>query len=210
MSADLRRAAGELGRAASRRRWLLGGGLAAAAVATALPVLAPSPPADTAVLTAARDLAAGTALTAADVARVQLPTALVPAGALPLGAALEGRVVAGAVRAGEPLTDVRLVGPGLLTALEDEDLVAAPVRLADPASASLVRAGDRVDVLAAGSGPDGPPVASVVAAAVRVLAVPPTSQDAEGALLVVATPPATAVRLAGAAVSAQLSVVVLR
>ena len=213
MSTGLHSAAGELARAVTRRRWLLAGGLAAAAVATALPVLAPSPPAGTLVLTAARDLAAGTALTAADVARVQLPAAVVPTGVLPLGESVEGRFTAGAVRAGEPLTDVRLIGPGLLAVLGDEEredgLVAVPVRLADPASTALVRPGDRVDVLAASSSPGGPPAASVVAAAVQVLAVPPASEDVEGALLVVATPSATAVRLAGAAVSAQLSVVVL-
>jgi len=208
MSADLRRAAGELSRAVSRRRWLLAGGLAAAAVAVALPALAPSPPPGTTVLAAARDLAAGTALSAADVTRVQLPAGVAPTGALALEA-YEGRRTAGAVRAGEPLTDVRLVGPGLLAGLEDDGLVAVPVRLADPASTALVRPGDRVDVLAASSSPGGPPAASVVAAAVQVLAVPPASEDVEGALLVVATPSATAVRLAGAAVSAQLSVVVL-
>jgi len=209
VSTDLRRAAGELGRAVSRRRWLLAGGLAAAAVATALPTLAPSPAPGTTVLTAARDLTAGTALTAADVNRVELPSGLVPAGALSPGEAVEGRLTAGAVRAGEPLTDVRLVGPGLLALHADDGLVAVPVRLADPASTALVRPGDRVDVLAAGSSPDGPPVASVVAAAVRVLAAPPPSEDLDGSLLVLATPSATAVRLAGAAASSLLSVVVL-
>ena len=57
-----------------------------------------------------------------------------------------GRVLAGPVRSGEALTDVRLVGSSLLT--RGGRLVAAPVRLADPATAGLLHAGDRVDVLA--------------------------------------------------------------
>jgi Flp pilus assembly protein CpaB len=206
----LRAAVRDLVRAAARRRWLLAGGLAAAAVATGLPVLAPAPAAATGVLSAARDLPAGSSLTATDVTRVDLPTGAVPDGALPPGEAVAGRLLAGAVRRGEPLTDVRLVGPGLLASLGDGGgpLVAVPVRLADPAAASLLRAGDRVDVLAAATSPDAPPSAAVVAAAAPVLAVPPVQADLEGALVVLATSTATASRLAAAAVSSRLSVVV--
>ena len=56
-------------------------------------------------------------------------------------------MLAAGVRAREPITDARLVGPGL-TALLPDGQVAAPVRLADLAVAALVRTGDRVDVLA--------------------------------------------------------------
>ena len=204
----LRRAMDDLLRAAVRRRWLLAGGLAAAAVATALPVLAPSPPTAVAVLAAARDLGAGTALTAGDVAPVRLPTGVVPDGALSVGQPVAGRLLAGAVRRGEPLTDVRLVGPGLLAALGTPGLVAVPVRLAEPATSNLLRPGDRVDVLAAGTGPDAPLSAVVVAADSAVLAVPPRGADAEGALVVLATSPSTAARLGAAAVSSRLSVTV--
>lgn len=207
-----RRAREDLLRAAARRRWLLAGGLAAAAVATALPSLTPTPAPATTVLAAAHDLAAGTALTAADVSSVALPTGSVPDGALPDAEQVVGRLLAGAVRRGEPLTDVRLVGPALLASLgaaaSGGDLVAVPVRLADPASAALLRPGDRVDVLAAATSPDAPPTAAVVAAAAPVLAVPPPSADLEGALVVLATPAGTAARLAAAAVSSRLSVVV--
>ena len=204
----MRSALRELLRAVSRRRWLLAAGLVAAAVATALPVLSPTPPAGVSVLTAAHDLAAGTALTDADVARVSLPSELVPTGALAGGEQVAGRFAAGPVRAGEPLTDVRLMGPGLLALLGQDGLVAVPVRLADPAAAALVRPGDRVDVLAAGTSPGAPPTASVLAAAAPVLAVPPADGDLEGALVVVAAPVTTATRLAGAATSSRLSVVV--
>ena len=118
---------------------------------------------------------------------------------------LVGRVVAGAVRAREPLTDARLVGPGL-TALLPPDLVAAPVRLADLAVAALVRTGDRVDVLAAF--PDGEQ-AELVAAGALVLAAPrPASEDPDPAagLLVLAVDPATAARLAAASTRATLTV----
>lgn len=203
------RAVRDLLAAAARLRWLLAGGLAAAAVATALPTLAPPPPPTTAVLAAARDLAAGEALAPADLVRLDLPTVSVPDGVLTGADAVTGRLVAGAVRRGEPLTDLRVVGPALLASVPgNRALVAVPVRLADPASAALLRPGDRVDVLAASTAPDAPPSASVVAAAAPVLAVPPGSADLEGALVVVATPSATAARLAAAAVSSRLSVVV--
>lgn len=205
---DPRRALGELRRVAARRRWLLAAGLMAGAVATALPQLAPAPTPGTPVLTVVRDLPAGAALQDADVRTVEVPPALVPAGAVPVDERLAGRLLAGAVRRGEPLTDVRLIGPGLLATVPDRGLVAVPVRLADPASAALLRPGDIVDVLAAHGGADGPGVASVVAASVPVLAVPEQAPEVEGALVVLATPPSTATRLAGAAVSARLSVVV--
>ena len=207
---SLRAGASELLRAAARRRWLLAAGLAAAAVATALPALAPAPAAAARVLSAAHDLPAGTTLTAADVAPLTLPVASVPDGALPVAEPVLGRQLAGAVRRGEALTDVRLVGPGLLAGLGGAggSLVAVPVRLADPAAVLLLRPGDRVDVLAAGTSPDAPASAAVVAAAAPVLAVPAPTADGEGGLVVLAVPPATAARLAAAAVSSRLSVVV--
>ncbi len=52
------------------------------------------------------------------------------------------------MRAGETITDVRLVGPALLAGYGDQ-LVAAPVRIADAGSAALLQPGDVIDVLAA-------------------------------------------------------------
>ncbi len=197
--------------AAASHRWLLSGGLAAAAVATALPVLAPDPPATVAVLTASHDLAAGTALTDGDLRPVALPGGSVPDGAVRVAADAAGRVLAGAVRRGEPLTDVRLVGPGLLAALPPSS-VAVPVRLADAGTAGLLHAGDVVDVLAAAGGalpvePVPPVTADVVAARARVLAVPPSEGGPDGALVLLATSRPEAARLAAAAVSSRLSVV---
>jgi Flp pilus assembly protein CpaB len=163
------------------------------------------PPTTVPVAVAARDLPAGAVLLAGDVTVVRSPPDVVPDGVVPDAPPLVGRVLAGAVRAGEPLTDARLVGPGL-TALLPAGLVAAPVRLADLAVAALVRTGDRVDVLAAL--PDGER-AERVAAGVLVLAAPrPPTEDPDPAagLLVLAVDPATAARLAAASAMATLTV----
>ena len=193
----------ELLRALDRRRGLLAGGLAAASVATGLGVLAPEPAPTTVVIGAARDLPAGTALVEADLRRLRLPDETLPDGALTAVADVAGRVLAGPVRAGEALTDVRLLGAALVP---DGERVAVPVRVAEPALPQLVQAGDRVDVLAAS--PDGAQTARAVVSDVAVLAVPPADQTAEGALLVVAASPGAAARLAAAAVTDRLSVVV--
>jgi Flp pilus assembly protein CpaB len=199
---------GELGRlwydasrAVRRHRALLAAGLTAAAVATALPVLAPSPPDTTSVVAAGHDLVPGQVLTADDLRTVSLPKA--PDGAITDLSALVGRSVAGPVRRGEPLTDVRLLGAGLV---QGADLVAAQVRLADPAGAALLHAGDRVDVLSVPT--DGSAeTARTVASGLSVLSVP-TADDGDGALVVLATTPEVAARLAAAAVGSRLSVTV--
>jgi Flp pilus assembly protein CpaB len=193
-----------LWRGAARHRALLAAGLAAGSVAAALSVVAPTAAPTTSVLTAARDLTGGTVLGPGDLVAAAVPRELVPAGALLDAAAVTGRLVAGPVRRGEPLTDVRLLGPGLLPPGED---VAVPVRLAEPATAALVSPGDRVDVLSAA--PEGGASAQVVATRLAVLSVPDVGDAAgEGALVVVAAGRATAARLAAAAVTGRLSVVV--
>jgi Flp pilus assembly protein CpaB len=158
------------------------------------------------VLRAARDLPAGTALSPADVVRAELPRGAAPDGALRDAGSLVGRLLAAPVRRGEPLTDVRLAGAGLL-ASGDSDLLAVPVRLADAATAALLHAGDHVDVLAAGTTPGAPAQAQVVVNDAQVLAVPTTAQDSsDGALVVLAADADVARRLAAAAVSSRLSV----
>ncbi len=199
-----------LQRALARHRILLAAGLAAAAVAAGLTALAPPPEARVHVLTAAHDLAAGAALLPEDLVAVAVPTALLPDGALLDVAEAVGRLVAGPVRRGEPLTDVRLLGAALLpaSARTAGGEVAVPVRVAEPLVAALIRPGDRVDLLAASS--EAGPAAAVVATGVRVLSVPATPDDpGEGTLVVVAADRATASRLAAAAVTSRLSLVVL-
>lgn len=190
-------------RALARHRLLLACGLAAASVAAGLSAVAPAPLPTVGVVAAARDLPGGSVIEGDDLTTIALPEQLVPAAALHDPASAVGRLVAGPVRAGEALTDVRLLGAGLLPAGPE---VAAPVRVAEPATAALVRAGDVVDVLSAS--PEGGASATTVVSGVRVLSVPAVADDAgEGALLVVAAGRAAAARLAAAAVTGRLSVV---
>ncbi len=226
----------ELVRAVSWRRRLLAAALAAASVALALQLLEPRPAPTTTVLAAARDLPGGHALGKSDVRELALPTDAVPAGALSPGDARATRMLAGPVRAGEPLTDVRMMGPALLASLDDQ-LVAAPVRMADAGALSLVRPGDRIDVLAAETDLEqAQRPARVVARAAPVLALPgrgpagrsdgtesgldtavsgfdpaasdPAAVAGDGGLVVLAVPPDVAADLARAAVTARLSLVV--
>lgn len=190
-------------RALARHRLLLACGLAAGSVAAGLTAVAPAPPPTVDVVAAAHDLPGGTVIAQDDLVTRALPEHLAPPAALRSPAGAVGRLVAGPVRAGEALTDVRLLGAGLLPAGPE---VAAPVRVAEPATAALVRAGDVVDVLSAS--PEGGASATTVVSAVRVLSVPLVGDDpGEGALLVVAAGRAAAARLAAAAVTGRLSVV---
>jgi pilus assembly protein CpaB len=209
----------ELGRAMLWHRRLLAAGLAAAAVAAALTVLAPEPPSTVEVLAASRDLTGGSALQADDLDTVALPPGSVPDGTVRERSAVEGRVLAGPIRRGEPITDVRLVGRELLAAYatRGERLVATPVRIADAGAAGLLRPGDVVDVLAAETGEHATDRVSAVATEVRVLTVPQAADDgplaagpglADGALVVLATTSEVAALLARAAVTSRLSVAV--
>lgn len=193
----------DLRRALPSHRRLLAAGLAAAAVAVGIQALEPAPSPTVEVLAAARDLAGGTKLAAADVRTVALPETAVPAGVVRPGEA-DGRLLASPMRAGEPLTDARLLGPALLAGY-GTGLVAAPVRIADPGALALVRVGDRIDLLATAAAGDQP--AHTVTAATPVVALPRPDEAVEGGLLVVAVSPATAADLARSAVTSQLSLV---
>lgn len=87
------------------------------------------------------------------------------------------------------------------------EMVTAPVRIADGATVLLLRPGDRVDVIAAGTTATGGD-ARVLARGVRVQKVPePVEGAAEsGALVVLSVPRPAAVRLAGASATARLAV----
>lgn len=197
----------DLLRTVARHRGLLAGGLAAGAMAAGLSVLAPSQPTGVPLVRAARDLAAGQTLTAGDLVFTAVPRSLLPAGALTGPREAIGRILAAPLRTGEPLTDVRLVGARLLN-LAAPGRVAVPVRIADAASAALLRAGDHVDVLAAGTAAGAPPYAPTAAVDALVLAVPrPAVEGPDGALVVLAASRTVAARLAAAAVSSRLSVV---
>ncbi|MCW2583965.1 MAG: Flp pilus assembly protein CpaB, domain [Klenkia sp.] len=194
-------------------RRALAGLLAVAALVLALrPVptsagsSAPAVPTDS-VVVAAADLPAGTVLGPEDVTVRSLPAELVPGSAVSDPEEVRGVSLASAVRAGEVLTDARLVGAGLWSQVPAGH-VAAPVRLADLAVAALLRSGDRVDVLAARP---GVPTEVVVDDAV-VLAVPAPVTDAAltggdtAGLVVLAVVEGDAGRLAAASAEATLTV----
>ncbi|MGH8970306.1 MAG: RcpC/CpaB family pilus assembly protein, partial [Actinomycetes bacterium] len=197
-------------------RRLLSAGLLAGSVALALHALSPPSAATVPVLAAGHDLAGGTTVREGDLAVLRVAADAVPDGAMRPTDETVGRTLVGPVRAGEVVTDVRLLGPSHVAGL-GEGTVATPVRIADPGSVSLLRPGDVVDVLAAaapdGSG-DATGEARLVAAAVRVVTLPAERESGlggdfgEGALVVLATSSQTAARLASAAVTDRLSVTI--
>lgn len=198
-------------RAVLRRRRLLAGLAAAAAVLAGYQATTAPAPATTPLLTAARDLPAGTVLEHGDLTRARFLPASVPTGVVPRAADAVGRTVAAPVRAGEPIVDLRLVSPALLDG--HPGAVAAPVRIGDPGAVALLRVGDVVDVLAADPRRVGP--ATAVAESTTVIALPAAPDGgstglpggASGRLVVLAVDPEAAKELAGAAVSGYLSVV---
>ncbi|GAA5072024.1 Flp pilus assembly protein CpaB [Thermocatellispora tengchongensis] len=203
-----------LQRAASRHRRPLAAATAALATATALTAIAPAPPPTTRIVTAARDLPGGP-LTPADLTTTPMSPTAIPDGALHTIAEAAGRTLTAPARRGEPITDVRLLGPGLLATATTPNTVATPIRLADADAARLLSPGDVVNVLAAPTGwEDAAPAAAAVPAAtvadrVTVLTVPPAKTVGQtGALVVLATTQDQAARLATAQTNGRLSITI--
>lgn len=111
----------------------------------------PAAPAGVPVLVAARDLAAGATLEAADVRLRPVDPGLAAAGGLADPAQVAGQRLASPLVTGEAVTATRLVSAGMIGRLA-ADHRAVHVPLADAGLASLVRAGDRVDVIRAADG----------------------------------------------------------
>jgi Flp pilus assembly protein CpaB len=172
MRERLRRLSRSVRRAVLRRRRLLAAVLTAVAVAAGLHSVAAPPPPQVAVLVAARDLPGGTVLGPGDLTRVPFAPGSVPAD---VATSTAGRTLAAPLRRGEPVTDVRLVGPGLTDG--HPGVTAVPVRLPDAAMVDLLATGDRIDLVAADPQGTG---ARVVAAGVPVLAVPGAPPDPAG------------------------------
>jgi hypothetical protein len=119
----------------------------------------------------------------------------------------------GGVRAGEALTDVRLLGPvAAVAAAGVPDAAGVPVRLADAGVAALLTPGTRVDLVAAGSdaraGATDPPGPSVLAPGAVVLAVLPAPDRTANAapVVVVALPGALAARVATVSLREEVTV----
>ena len=196
-----------LRRAVLARRRPLAAVAAAVAVVATLQANAAPPPPRRLVLTAAHDLPAGAVVRAEDLTRTPFDPASVPTGVLAGPAQAVGRTTTTPVRAGEPLTDARLLTASLLA--HYPGLAAVPVRVGDPGAVRLLRVGDRVDLLAAD--PQGDQPARTVGRDVPVLAIPRPGEESpgltNGALVVLGVPEGEAATVAQASVSAFLSVV---
>jgi Flp pilus assembly protein CpaB len=189
-------------RAVLARRRLLAALLTGGAVAAGVQAATTPPPPAVGVLTAGRDLPAGTVIGSDDVVSVDFAPSSVPAG---VAHDVEGRTLAAPLRRGEPVTDVRLVGPDLTKG--DPGLTAVPVRLPDAGMVELLEVGDRIDLI--GTDPQGSG-ASVVAAGVPVLALPRAAADTGGSaqpggLVVVGAEPTDVTRLTDAGVRLYLT-----
>ncbi|HEY2194253.1 MAG TPA: SAF domain-containing protein [Actinomycetospora sp.] len=157
------------------------------------------------VVLARHDLAPGTAVGPDDVGVVPRAPEAVPGGALRAAGDAVGRHLVGPVRAGEVLTDVRLLGPEAARAsVGSPDAAGVPLRLADPAVAALVRAGALVDVVGGAGAGGGSGV--VLARGARVLTVlPGEERTASPPLVLVALPGPEAARVAAATVGQEVT-----
>lgn len=138
--------------------------------------------------------------TGGDLRTVDLPPGSVPDGALTPGADLTARVLSGPVRSGEPLTDARFLAPPAVPS----GSLAYPFRIDDADISALLRVGDRINLYAATSA--SADAGTLLVRAVRVVALPTPRTSAAGALIVVATTPAVATRLAQATTNSRITV----
>ncbi|MEU3274813.1 RcpC/CpaB family pilus assembly protein [Saccharomonospora sp. NPDC006951] len=200
------------GNSATRARRVLAAGLfigagvlaVQPAVAGDLSVQAES---ETSLLVTTRDLPLGTTLHASDVKSVAVPESLRPAGALDNPASVDGRTLAGLARAGEPLTDARLLGPST----NPPGTVTVPVQLADAAIARLLRTGSAVDVVALGSGSQTANPVATDAKVLTVLSPPGKARDGPGdseaePLVLLAVPEEAAPELAAVSLAQPVTV----
>lgn len=198
----LRQAWRSLARAVSWHRRKLAVVAAVLAVLTGINAAAPRPPDTVTVLRAVELLPGGSPVAEGQVRAAEVAAGSVPDEALTEPAQVIGRLVAAPVPAGQVLTGYdlvgeRSVGPGRLL---------APVRLADPGLAAVLRPGDRVDLLAA-DGQGGP--VRTVAEQARIVTIPASddpAREAGGVLVLVEADAETAAELARAANVSTLSV----
>jgi Flp pilus assembly protein CpaB len=179
--------------------------------AAELEALRPSTGEPTAVVVAGLDLVRGTVLAEGDLGVERVPGAYVPPGAIGSVEEAVGQTLVADLAEGEPLTRTRIgTTGGPVAALVPSGLRAFVVPSGVPEG--VVRAGDRVDVLATFGGPH--PYTDTVGLGLEVLSVieePAGTFEAGGSngpSLVLLVSPETAERLAHAMAFAQLSVTV--
>jgi Flp pilus assembly protein CpaB len=168
------------------------------------------------VVVASRDLEPGRALVSDDLQTVRRPAGELPDGAVRDPARLTGRVLAGPMRAGEIVTDVRVLDSRMAAAATGGvNVRIVPIRPADPGLDEIVRPGDRVDVVAvARRSPDEPdradtPTAPTVAArdAVVVSVSAATSRSNPQHVVLVAVDEPSAASLAALSLTSALTLV---
>ncbi|WP_249359495.1 SAF domain-containing protein [Nocardia cyriacigeorgica] len=164
------------------------------------------------VVVAARDLPPGHLLTPADLRIADRESGALPGGAVRDPAPLIGATVTGAMSTGEILTDLRVIGPRLAAVAGGApDARIVPLRLADTAVADILRAGDRVDVIAADESDRATRPARTLAtdAAVVLISGSPGASPARSAdrVVLVAMGAENAAAVAAASLSTALTVV---
>ena len=191
------------------------------ALAVALAALAPETEERVEVLVAGRDLPVGALLRAEDLRSQAVPRSLVPEGSYRQEPPPAGSRLAIPVLAGTPVFPTMVIGPGLLAGLQPGS-VAVPLRLDDEQTASLVRAGQLVDVvLTEGNGFETKLDSRVLARAVPVLWTGAQTQPdgqapwsvaagaGQGGLIVVGAGAGSAEQLSTAAQRGKVSVVLV-
>lgn len=205
----------------AKYRRILAIGVAMLAVALSLAALAPEHEETVPILVAARDLPAGSALRAQDLRMVQVPVSLLPANRFGTADPPEGSRLAIPLLAGTPLLETMIIGPGLLAGTPP-GTVAVPLRLNDASTATLLRAGQQVNVvLTEGNGFESKITSQVLARSATILwteSSSDTGQDPmwgasgsgeDAGLVVVAAAPDVAESLAAGAQRGKLSVVLV-
>jgi hypothetical protein len=118
--------------------------------------------------------------------------------------AVVGATLAGPARRGEPLTDVRLLGPRLAESAAGPNARIVPLHLDDAALLDLVRPGDVVDVLAASDADvDAQPRVVATDAVVVLVSQKPSGPGAGGDRVVLVALPGHAANEVAAAALAQ-------
>jgi Flp pilus assembly protein CpaB len=182
-------------------RRVLAAVLAGLAVLTGITALRQSPQGST-VLVARHDLRSGHVLAAADLRTTTVPVAARPAHVLDRRAAI-GRRVAGPMRAGEAVTDYRVLQGDVLSGYP-ADSVLTTIRVGRADGLTGLHVGDRVDVVAID--PDGESRARVVARGVEVVTVPRAAEDTDVVPVGIVTTEKVALALATAGLESRFSV----
>lgn len=205
-----------------RHRRLCAALIAGLAAFLTLTALSPKPTATVDVVVASHQIESGQRLAESDVKTVAWPAEF----AQPAGGAVNdvvGKLSIGPIDESEPITRSRLVDSNVLDSLPNSSgLVAAPIHLSDAEQTSLIRPGDRVDVIAAHSSDRDTQTAVVIAPDAIVLTIPAREKASAGgglldsggagsidskSLIIVAVPGQTATDLAAAGTHDQLSIV---